>query len=119
MSQEQFTGSDRKARRSKGPMRLLDYLGLFRKWPPAAHDPAGNPVLLEHCLDTLVLAFTQPAIEPRRIRICILTEFQGVLSMREVVDAEDIFALVFCGFLNKHRGQTIAEIGEMDVAFLA
>jgi hypothetical protein len=100
-------------------MRLLDYLGLFRKWPPAAHDPAGMPVDLEHCLDTLVLAFTQPALKPRLIRIRILTEYQSVLSMREIADAEEVFALVFCGFLNKHRGKTIGEIGEMDVAFLS
>ena len=99
-------------------MRLLDYLGLFGKWPPAAHGPAGESVPLEHCLDTLVLAFTQPAVEPRRFRIRILTEFVGILSMREIVDAEEIFALVFCGFMNKHRGKTIAEIGEMDVTFL-
>jgi hypothetical protein len=100
-------------------MRLLDYLGLFRKWPPAAYDPAGMTVHLEHCLDTLVIAFTQPALEPRLVRIRILTEYQSVLSIREIADAEEVFAFVFCGFLNKHRGKTISEIGEMDVAFLS
>jgi hypothetical protein len=99
-------------------MRILDYPGLYRMWPPAAHDPAGESVPLEHCLDTLVLAFAQSAAEPRRFRIRILTEFRGILSMREILDAEEFFALVFCGFLNKHRGKTIAEIGEMDVTFL-
>jgi hypothetical protein len=99
-------------------MRLLDYLGLYRKWPPAAHDPADRPVHLEHCLDTLVLAHIHPAAERGRVRIRILTEFQGVLSMREIVDAEEVFARVFCGFLNKHRRKTIREIGEMDVGFL-
>jgi len=100
-------------------MRLVDYLGLFRNWPPTAHDAAGVPVHSEHCLDTLVLAFTQLKAQPRHIRIRILTEFQGVLSMREIVDSEEIFAQVFCNFLNKHRGKTIGEIGELDVAFLA
>jgi hypothetical protein len=99
-------------------MRLLDYLGLFRKWPPTAHDPADVPVDLEHCLDSLVFATTQPTGELMRVRICILTEFQHVLSMREIVDAEEFFARSFCEFLNKQRGKTIREIGEMDVAFL-
>ena len=99
-------------------MRLLDYPGLFRRWPPEAHDPADVPVQLEHCLDTLVLAFPKISIEPRTVRIQILTEFHGVLSMREILNAEETFARVFCHFLNKHRGKTIREIGEMDVAFL-
>lgn len=99
-------------------MRLLDYPGLFHRWPPTAHDPAGVPVHLEHCLDTLVIAFTETAIDSRLVRIRILTEFHCVLSMREIVDSEEIFAMVFCGFLNKHRGKTILEFGEMDVAFL-
>jgi hypothetical protein len=99
-------------------MRLLDYPGLFHLWPPMAHDPAGAPVLLEHCLDTLVVAITQTALDSRLVRIRILTEFHHVLSMREIVDSEEIFAMVFCGFLNKQRGKTIREIGEMDLAFL-
>jgi len=73
---------------------------------------------MEHCLDTVVLAFSQVTDEPRCVRIRILTEFQGNLSMREIVDAEDIFARVFCDFLNKHRRATIREIGELDVSFL-
>jgi hypothetical protein len=99
-------------------MRLVDYLGLFHQWPPAASDPGGKPVHMEHCLDTVVLAFSQVTDEPRCVRIRILTEFQGNLSMREIVDAEDIFARVFCDFLNKHRRATIREIGELDVSFL-
>jgi hypothetical protein len=67
----------------------------------------------------LVLAFTQLAVQPGQIRIRVLTEFQGILSMREMVDSEGIFARVFCSFLNKHRGKTRREIGELDVAFLA
>jgi hypothetical protein len=100
-------------------MRLLDYLDLFRKWPPAAHDPAGRPVPLEHCLDRLVLAFTKHTGEPTRVRVRILTEFQHVLSVREIDDSDEIFARVLCDFLNKHWGATIRELGEMDVAFLA
>jgi len=100
-------------------MRLLDYLGLFRNWPPTAHDAAGVPIHREHGLDTLVLAFTQLKIQPRQIHIRILTEFQGILSMREIVDSEEIFAQVFCNFLNEHRGKTIGEIGELDASFLA
>jgi hypothetical protein len=99
-------------------MRLLDYPGLFRQWPPPAHDPAGVTVDLEHCLDTLVLAFTKTAVGHRNVRIRILTKFQEVLSMREILDAEEIFAKVFCDFLNKHWDKTIREIGEMDVSFL-
>jgi hypothetical protein len=67
----------------------------------------------------LILGFTQLAVQPGQIRIRVLTEFQGILSMREIVDSEEIFARVFCSFLNKHRGKTIREIGELDVAFLA
>jgi hypothetical protein len=101
-----------------GPMKLVDYLGLFRQWPPAAHNPAGEPVQLEHGLDTLVLAFTEPTGKPGRVRIRILTVFEGSLSMREIVDTEAVFARVLCDFLNKHRGRAIREIGEMDVEFL-
>jgi hypothetical protein len=100
-------------------MRLLDYLGLFRNWPPTAHDAAGVPIHREHCLDTVVLAFTQLKFQPRQIRIRVLTEFQGILSMREIVDSEEIFAQVCCNFVNKHRGKTIGEIGELDASFLA
>jgi hypothetical protein len=100
-------------------MRLLDYLGLFGQWPPQAHDSAGRPVHLEHCLDTLVLAFTQPAREPCRVGIRILTTFRGDLCMREIADRDEVFAGLFCRFLNKQRGKTIREIGEMDVGFLS
>lgn len=99
-------------------MRLLDYPGLFRQWPPEAHDPAEVPVHLEHCLDTLVLALAKISVEPRTVRIRILTEFHGILSMREIFNVEETFARVFCDFLNRHRGKTIREIGEMDVRFL-
>jgi hypothetical protein len=100
-------------------MRLLDYPGLFRNWPPTAHDAAGVPIYREHCLDTGVLAFTQLKFQPRQIRIRILTELQGILSMREIADSGEIFAQFFCNFLNKHRGKTIGELGELDASFLA
>lgn len=76
--------------------RSRNYLGLFRNWPPAAHDAAGVPVDREDCIATMVLAFTQLNVQPRHIRI--LTEFQGVLSMREIVVSEEIFAQVFAAF---------------------
>jgi hypothetical protein len=38
--------------------------------------------------------------------------------MRQISDVEEIFAGVFIGFLNNHRGETIRGIGEIDVTFL-
>ena|ERR1700733_8842280 len=98
-------------------MRLLDYPGLFHVWPPRAHDPSGKPVRLEHGLDTLIFAFAQTTGR-HTVKICILTEYHGILSMREITDAEEIFARVFCDFLNRHRKMTVREIGEIDVSFL-
>src|ERR1700683_18526 len=100
-------------------MRLMDYLGLYRKWPPGAHDPTGAIVDLDHCLDILIFASIRPTGQHTRVHVHLLTEYQHVLSMREILDADEIFARVLCGFLNKHRGVTIREIGEIDVSFLA
>jgi hypothetical protein len=99
-------------------MRLIDYPALLGKWPPPAHDPAGKLVQMEDCLDTLVIAFSQPSSGSGLIRIRILTIFQGVLAMREIPDQEEIFAQVFCGFLNKNRDKTIREIGHIEATFL-
>ena len=52
------------------------------------------------------------------MRIRMVTDHQGFFFVREITDAEEIFARVFCEFLNRQRGKTIREIGEMDVTFL-
>ncbi len=101
-------------------MKLINYPGFFGMWPPPAHDLAGEPVQMEHCLDILVSAsrISVPQHD-KHFHIGILTEFKGVLQMREIiVDVEDIFARILCGFLGKQRGKTIRDIGEMDVSFL-
>jgi hypothetical protein len=71
---------------------------------------------LEHCLDTLVIAFEPSSLEPGRIRI--VTTFDERLFFRELNGQEEIFARIFCSFLNKNRGKTIREIGEMEAPFL-
>jgi hypothetical protein len=96
-------------------MKLIDYPGLFGKWPPPAHDPAGNPVQLDHCHDALILAFHSQSPAPKPVQI--LTSYQGVLAMREITVDDEIFARVLCEFLNKQRKKSIGEIGELDVTF--
>jgi hypothetical protein len=100
-------------------MKLAAYPGFLGQWPPPARNAAAEPVALDHGLDTLISAFrivTRP--RERIFRIDILTTFQGVLYMRAIVDVEDIFSGILCTFLNKQRGKTIRDIGEMDVSFL-
>jgi hypothetical protein len=102
--------------RSDDIMKLLDYAGLFGMWPPTAHDGDGKPTNLEHCLDTLLGASYRPVSGTNPIRI--FTAFGGVLYIREIVGKEELFARVFCEFLNKHQDKAIREIGEIDVTFL-
>jgi hypothetical protein len=97
-------------------MRLLDYPGLFGKWPPPAHHEAGKPAQLDHCIDVVVFAACPPIGRTNPIRI--LTVFKGVTYIREIVGKDEEFAQLFCEFLNKQQGKTIREIGEMDVSFL-
>jgi hypothetical protein len=99
-------------------MQLVDYPGLFHKWPPPARRLSGECVSLKHCLDTIVLVFTKPSSEANCLRIRILTEFRGVLWVREIPRVEGIFARVFCDFLNKHLGTTIRGIGKINASFL-
>lgn len=118
------THPNRIVRRSKSvsgqrAMKLIDYPGFIGRWPPPARNAAGEVIPLEHDTDLLISAFRILTRQrDRRFRIDILTTSQGVLYMREISDVEEIFAGVFIGFLNKHWGETIREIGEMDVTFL-
>lgn len=98
-------------------MRLLDYPGLLGKWPPPAQTAAGAPASLDHCQDSLAWAFYEVPEHPGFTRVRILTFFQGSLFVRELFVSDDIFARVFCEFLNRQKGRTIREIGEMDVTF--
>ena len=98
-------------------MRLLDYPGLFGKWPPPAQTPAGASASLDHCQDTLAWAFHEVPNQPGFTRVRILTFFQGTLYMRELFVGDEIFARVFCEFLNRQKGKTLRDIGEMDVTF--
>ena len=52
------------------------------------------------------------------MRIRMVTHHRGFFFLREIIDAEEAFAKVFCEFLNQRRGKTIREIGEMEVTFL-
>jgi hypothetical protein len=97
-------------------MKLLDHPGLFGLWPPPAHDDAGKTVQLEHCLDVLVFATCPPIKGANPIRI--LTAFERLVYIRQIVGKEEIFARVFCEFLNEQQGKTIREIGEIDVTLL-
>lgn len=99
-------------------MQLVEYAGLYRKWPPPVRNLAGEKASLDHCLDTLVLASTRAGIEPGCVHIRILTQFKGAVFVRELVLTGRIFARVFCNFLNGHENSTIHEIGEIDVSFL-
>ena len=100
------------------PTRLLNYPGLSHKWPPPACNPAGEPVDLEHCSDRLASAFYEPSAGAGPMRIRMVTHHRGFFFLREIIDAEEAFAKVFCEFLNQRRGKTIREIGEMEVTFL-
>jgi hypothetical protein len=100
-------------------MKLIDYPGLFGQWPPPAHNAASETVLLEHCLDTVIVAFRIINRQgPWLFHIDILTTFQGVRYIRRLQDVELIFARILCDFLTEQGGKTIHEIGEMDVSFL-
>jgi len=71
---------------------------------------------MEHCLDVSVFATCPPIKGTNPIRI--LTAFERLVYIREIVGKEETFARVFCEFLNKQQGKTICEIGEIDVTFL-
>ena len=98
-------------------MRLLDYPGLLGKWPAPARSPADAAPTLDHCEDSIAWAFFEPPKQPGFTRVCILTFFKGTLYVRELIVSDDIFARVFCEFLNRQKGKTIRDIGEMDVTF--
>jgi hypothetical protein len=85
-------------------MRLVDHLSLFRKWPPPAHNPGEKPAHLEHGLDTLVLAFTRTAAEHGDRPHPQFDRSSRSSVEREILDTEQIFAIVFWDFLNKHKG---------------
>jgi len=100
-------------------MKLINYPGFIGRWPPPARNAAGEVVPLKHDPDLLISAFRILTRQrDRRFRIDILTTSRGALYMRQISDVEEIFAGVFIGFLNNHRGETIRGIGEIDVTFL-
>jgi hypothetical protein len=100
-------------------MRLAEYPGLLHEWPPPGHSLASPlRVAPAHCLDSLLLALQFPRIDSRQWGISILTVFRHERYIRRLPPREEIFNTVFCEFLNKQRGKTILEIGDMDATFL-
>lgn len=79
--------------------------------------PARLPAPIHGCEDTLAWACFEVPKEPGFTRVRIYTWLQSSLFMRELTVGDDIFARVFCEFLNRQTGKTIREIGEMDVTF--
>jgi len=100
-------------------MRLAEYPGLLHEWPPSGHCLSSplRPVPT-HCLDSLLLALQFPRINSKQWGISILTVFKHERYIRRMAAREEIFNTVFCEFLNKQRGKTILEIGNMDATFL-
>jgi hypothetical protein len=100
-------------------MRLAEYPGLLHEWPPPGHSLASPlRVAPAHCLDSLLLALQFPRIDSKQWGISILTVFKHERYIRRLPAREEIFNIVFCEFLNKQRGKTILEIGDMDATFL-
>jgi hypothetical protein len=97
-------------------VNLLNYTGLFGEWPPPAYNPRGEIVNLDHCRDTLIVAFEPTRNDPGLIRI--LTAFDNLLFMRELPGQEKFFAHTLCRFLNRNSRKTILGIGQIEIPFL-
>lgn len=100
-------------------MKLTEYPGLLGQWPPHGCS-VSNPLLVSpiHCLDTLIQAIRFWRVETSNWGITILTVFKAEKYVRRLPGRDEIFATVFCEFLNKQRGKTILDIGELDATFL-
>jgi hypothetical protein len=92
---------------------------MLHEWPPPGHSLSGpfRPAPT-HCLDSFLLALQFPRIDSKQWGISILTVFKNERYVRRLSAKEEIFNKVFCEFLNKQRGKTILEIGNMDATFL-
>jgi hypothetical protein len=101
-------------------MKLIDYAGLYRKWPPpgrSLHGPQ-RPAPAD-CSDSLMIALHFSGIDSPEWDVVIVTELESERFARRISVGEDIiFAQVFAEFLRKQMGKTILEIGHMDVSFL-
>jgi hypothetical protein len=100
-------------------MKLVDYPGLRGEWPPPGHS-VSSPLrpAPAHCQDILLQAIRFWRIESGNWGLTILTEFKGEKFVRRLPGKDEIFNSVCYAFLNKQRGKTILEIGEMDATFL-
>ena len=100
-------------------MKLIDYPGLRGEWPPPGHSVL-SPIRLAPtpCQDVLLQAIRFWRIETKNWGLTILTELKGERFIRRLPGKNRIFNRVFYEFLNKQRGKTILEIGEMDATFL-
>jgi hypothetical protein len=100
-------------------MKLIDYPGLRGEWPPPGHS-VSSPLRLApaHCQDVLLQAIRSGESSPATGGLTILTVFNDEQFVRRLPSKDEIFNSVFYEFLNKQRGKTILEIGEMDATFL-
>jgi hypothetical protein len=100
-------------------MKLIDYPGLRGEWPPPGHS-ISSPLRVAptNCHDVLLQAVRVWRIESNNWGLTILTEFKGDKFVRRLPGNDEIFNSVCYEFLNKQRGKSILEIGEMDATFL-
>jgi len=100
-------------------VRLLDYPGLSGQWPPPPQAASGEGAQLDHCLDVLIQAsWRRRSIVPEQTHVRIATKFEGLYYVRDLTLTDEVTTIAFCEFLNRHAGETIQEIGELDVKFL-
>ena len=96
-------------------MRLISHLGISGEWPPQIQETDGARALLAHCRDVVVEAAVTSSLDtPPRHRIVISTVFEGKNYTRSLFVQDKVFASSFCALLNKQKGKTIEEIGNIE-----
>ena len=99
-------------------MKLLNYLGLFGKWPPPATIGARSPAALGDGRDVVIGASFLRSPGPKPSRINVATVFENHHFTRQIPWDDDISGRVLCDFLNRHRGRSIHDIGHMEFTWL-
>ena len=97
-------------------MKVCEHLTLREQWPPAPQSARGFDALLGHP-DILETVYFYPGGGRWEPNVTLKTKYVGRTYARDIFLQDGRFAERLALLFKRHIGQTVAELGDLEIGF--
>ena len=97
-------------------MKVCEYQTLREQWPPAPQSACGFDTLLGHP-DILETVYFYPGGGRWEPNVTLKTKYAGRTYARDIFLQDGRFAERLALLFKRHIGQTVAELGDLEIGF--